>query len=700
MRFSISLLTVICIASVIGTVVKQGEPLNNYVNQFGPFWAELFGQVNLYTVYSAWWFLLILAFLVTSTTLCIVRNAPKIMAELRTYKEHIREQSLQAFHHKAQGTLKDSPEATYGRVAALLVAGGWRAKAQIRSPEPSDKASAGTMIAARKGMANKLGYLAAHSSIVLICVGGLSDGDLMVRLQMALQGKSVFSGGGFITEVPERHRLPEGSLTYRGNVLVPEGGRQGVALLNMPGGVVLQDLPFDIELKKFIVDYYETGMPKLFASEIVIHDRASGQAIAATVKVNEPAFHRGVAIYQSSFDDGGSRLKLRVLPLGGGKAFEVEGRVGEDTALVSEKEKIKLEFAGLKVINVENFTDTTGGSGADVRKVDLKSSITEHLGTGAKAPAEKLMRNVGPSVTYRLRDESGQAREFHNYMVPFEIDGQMVLLAGVRDNTNEPFRYLRLPVDEQNSIDSWMGLRHALLNPQAREWAARRYAQQATPTGQPELQPQIQATALRSLALFSGAERPAEGVSAEEAPGGLTALTVFLERSVPEDERSRISEVLLRILNGSLFELLNLTRQQAGLPPIPAGEKAQTFMTQAVLSLSDSFYYPAPVMAQLASFEQKQASVFQVARAPGKTLVYLGSVLLIIGVFAMLYVRERRLWIWIQNDGSGGTKLSAALSTTRKTLDADQEFEHLKAALLATPGTPTDAKSAAKAASS
>ncbi|MFZ9432453.1 MAG: cytochrome c biogenesis protein ResB [Burkholderiaceae bacterium] len=684
MRFSISLLTVICIASVIGTVIKQGEPLNNYVNQFGPFWADLFGRVNLYTVYSAWWFLLILAFLVISTTLCIVRNTPKIMAELRTYKEHIREQSLQAFHHKVHGTVAETPQAAYDRVAALLVAQGWRAKAQVRRPGADSKGQAGTMIAARKGMANKLGYLAAHSSIVLICVGGLSDGDMMVRLQMALQGKSVFSGGGLITEVPEQHRLPEGSLTYRGNVLVPEGGRQGVALLNMPGGVVLQDLPFDIELKKFIVDYYETGMPKLFASEIVIHDRATGDARPATVKVNEPAFHRGVAIYQSSFDDGGSRLKLRVLPLGGGKTFEVEGRVGEDTALVSDKERLKLEFAGLKVINVENFTDTTGavGSGADVRKVDLKTSITDHLGSGAKAPGEKTMRNVGPSVTYRLRDESGQAREFHNYMVPFEIDGQMVLLAGVRDNVNEPFRYLRLPVDENSAIDSWMILRHALLNPQARELAARRYAIQATPPGQPELQSQIQATALRALSLFAGSERPADGVSTEDAPGGLTSLTVFLERSVPAEERARISEVLLRILNGSLFELLNMARQQSGMPAMESGERAQSFMTQAVLSLSDSFYYPAPVMAQLASFEQKQASVFQVARAPGKTLVYVGSVLLIIGVFAMLYVRERRLWIWIQDDGAGGSRLSAALSTTRKTLDADKEFEALKVALL------------------
>ena len=58
MRFAISLLTVICIASIIGTVLKQAEPLGNYVNQFGPFWAQVFSLLSLNTVYSAWWFLL------------------------------------------------------------------------------------------------------------------------------------------------------------------------------------------------------------------------------------------------------------------------------------------------------------------------------------------------------------------------------------------------------------------------------------------------------------------------------------------------------------------------------------------------------------------------------------------------------------------------------------------------------------------
>src|SRR3569832_1683291 len=107
MRFSISLLTVICIASVIGTIIQQQEPLVNYVDKFGPFWAQLFMALKLNAGYSAGWFLLILAFLVVSTSLCIARNAPKSVIDLRAYKENIREQSLRAFHHRAEGAFTE-----------------------------------------------------------------------------------------------------------------------------------------------------------------------------------------------------------------------------------------------------------------------------------------------------------------------------------------------------------------------------------------------------------------------------------------------------------------------------------------------------------------------------------------------------------------------------------------------------------------
>jgi cytochrome c biogenesis protein len=675
MRFAISLLTLICIASVIGTVVKQNEPFNNYVNQFGPFWAEVFQALGLYAVYSAPWFLVILAFLVISTSLCIARNTPKILADLRAYKEHVREQSLQAFHHKGEATLAGDSGAHLARVNALLASGGWKARAEVRAH--------GTMVAARKGTSNKIGYLAAHSAIVLICLGGLLDGDLIVRAQMAWQGKTPYTGGGLVSDVSARHRLSAANPTFRANLFVPEGARSGVAVQTMSDGVVLQELPFDVELKKFVVEYYATGMPKLFASEIVIHDHETGQAIPKTVKVNEPAFHRGIAIYQSSFDDGGSQVTLRGLPLAPGQPLQVQGTVGGATELVTaaRDQKLTLEFGPLRVINVENMGGPPRAGAADVRAVDLAQSIQGRLGNATKVVDKKVLRNVGPSITYKLRDASGQAREFHNYMLPVELDGRRVFLLGLRDTPQESFRYLRVPADERDQIDGWVRLRQALMDPELREKAVRRYVASATPVDRPEMADQLRVTASRALGLFAGAEAAAAG---RPAPGGLPALSQFIESSVPLAERERIADVLLRILNGSLVELANLSREQAGLPHMPPGEASEAFMTQAVMALSDSFLYDAPLIFQLADFKQVQASVFQVARAPGKNLVYLGAVLLIVGVFMMLYVRERRLWIWLQPEGADPqrTRVVTALSTTRRTLDADAEFETLKTALL------------------
>jgi cytochrome c biogenesis protein len=83
-------------------------------------------------------------------------------------------------------------------------------------------------------------------------------------------------------------------------------------------------------------------------------------------------------------------------------------------------------------------------------------------------------------------------------------------------------------------------------------------------------------------------------------------------------------------------------------------------------------------MLQLQGFEQVKASVFQVTRSPGKNVVYLGCLFLVLGVFAMLYVRERRLWIWIRSDVGGGSHALMAMSTQRRSLDFDKEFEQLK----------------------
>ncbi|WP_332825094.1 cytochrome c biogenesis protein ResB [Ramlibacter sp.] len=674
MRFAISLLTVICIASVIGTVLKQGEPLTNYINQFGPFWAGLFMAIKLNAVYSAWWFLLILAFLVVSTSLCIARNTPKILADLKSYKENIRENSLLAFHHRAEAQLAGTPEDQARRMGQALVKAGWKVRLQQRA--------GGWMVAAKAGGVNKMGYLAAHSSIVLICLGGLLDGDLMVRAQMWWGGKVPYNGGGMISQVPAQHRLSSANPTFRGNVLVAEGTASSTALLNQSDGVLLQDLPFSIELKKFIVEYYSTGMPKLFASDIVIHDAETGEKIPARVEVNHPVRHRGIEIYQSSFDDGGSSVTLKAVPMdGAGKTFEVKGTIGGTTELAKGEaaaEKMTLEYTGLRVINVENLADASGGGATDVRKVDLRASLDARLGAANKTIKDKNLRNVGPSITYKLRDAAGQAREFHNYMLPVDLgEGSPVFLLGARETPAEGFRYLRVPADENGALEGFLRLRAAMSDASLREQAVKAYAREATDPSRPELAQQLTLSASRALALFAGAE----AVPGSKAQGGLLALSEFIEANVPEAERPRAGEVLVRILNGTLFELAQLSRERAGLQPLPRDERTQGFMTQAVLALSDAFAYPAPMAFELKDFTQVQASVFQVTRSPGHYIVYLGCALLILGVFAMLYVRERRLWVWLGAAGDGA-HARMALSSNRKLMDVDREFQKLRDRLL------------------
>jgi cytochrome c biogenesis protein len=166
MRFAISLLTIVAIASMIGTVMKQNEPMPNYVNQFGPFWFEVFDKLGLYAVYSAWWFLLILAFLLVSTGLCIVRSSPKMLKDMRSWRENVREVSLRNFHHKAEWVAPLARAALAQQSAQRLVDAGYATKIV-------EKENA-VLVSAKKGAANKFGYIFAHSAIIIILLAACS----------------------------------------------------------------------------------------------------------------------------------------------------------------------------------------------------------------------------------------------------------------------------------------------------------------------------------------------------------------------------------------------------------------------------------------------------------------------------------------------------------------------------------------------
>lgn len=693
MRFAISLLTLICIASAIGTVVRQNEPWVNYVNQFGPFWAGLFEPLGLFQIYNAPWFIAVMAFLVTSTSLCVYRNTPKMIKEMRVFRENMRENSLKAFAHRWEGEFSNSSSELPTTITEWLKHKGYKVKLSERAN--------GTMVAAKAGSANRFGYIAAHVSIVVICVGGLLDSGVPMKIAIWATGKQPVDGSTISDGIPAQSRFSTANPSYRANLLLPEGQTSKVAVLNTDKGLLVQDLPFELTLKQFRIDFYSTGMPKLFASDVEVFDPENGNRFQKTIEVNKPLIYKGVTVFQSSFDDGGTRVVMKGIPLNGSthQPFELTGEVGGVSPLVgntaSRTAKYNVEFTGFKSINVESMPSreaqeaaagTPSGAGPDGKpQMDVfKSNLANVIGPGVKDDKDKKFTNIGPSITYKLRDEAGQAREFQNYMLPIDVDGGRYFLAGVRDTPADSFKYLRLPVDEKGELDGFMRFRAALQNAEMRNKAALRFAERAfggnSSAANPDLVKPLGESAIRAMATFAGDPTGTDSAAGPDVPTratqatGLQAIAAFIDSTVPEKDRQQATDVVIRILQGSMWELYQMSRVAAGLPEALPDEFHGRFVQDSQIALSDLSLYGAPVMLQLDQFEEVKASVFQVAKAPGQWVVYLGCLFLVIGVFSMFYIRERRVFFWVTPQSSG-SKVWMGFSTTRQTLDFEKEYQ-------------------------
>jgi len=632
MRFAVTLLTALGIASIIGTVLKQNEPYANYVIQFGQFWFAAFERVGLYDVYHSGWFILILAFLVLSTSLCIYRNAPQMLREIRAWREHVTESSLRLFGHQAEYHVTLPVDECMRRLQGFLAANGFR----FRIVEQAG----GVLIAAKAGAYHRLGYILTHVAIVVICVGGLIDGNLPLKAQEMLGWKKVETRDIAARDVPPQSRLSIANLSFRGNMTIPEGSSGDVVFLRVRDGYLVQELPFSIALKKFRIEHYGTGMPKSFESDVEILDPARKEPLAATISVNHPLIYKGIAIYQSDFQDGGSSLSLDGWPLAGAaaKPFKVDGKVNGTAALKAPGGDLTLELDDFRLFNVLNLSEDGKGK----------------------------PRNVGPSVTFKVRDAQGQAHEYLNYMQPMQLDGRTYFVSGMRAAQNENFRYLRLPADNDGSIESYMQWR-ALMSDKAQAAAiAKRFSAKALPADAKSepLRGKLEDSVTQLLGLF--------------AKGGFNELAAFIEKSVPAAEREKAAQTYIKILENTAFEAYAMSREAAGKPAPTADAATIAFIRDSLNASSDIFYYGTPFYLQLTGFEHRQASGFQLTRSPGKNLVYGGSLLLVMGIFTMFYIRERRVWLLVKPDTR---RVLFAMSGTRKSRDFDAEFTRYKGRL-------------------
>lgn len=638
MNLAITLLVAVAIASVIGTVLRQGEPYQNYIIKFGPFWFEVFKALGLYSVYSATWFVLILAFLVISTSVCVYRHAPIMVRDMRHFRLNVKEKSLRAFKHKAEWTVPDEPAQAARSLAERIQGLGYK----VRVKDHGDH----LVVAGAKGGVNRLGYVATHIAVVVICIGALVDGNLPLKFAEWAGKVRVETRDIPASQVPAISRLGPENSSFRASVTIPEGGAANLAFLNVRDGYLVQELPFSVEVKDFRIEHYPTGQPKSFESDLVIHDPELEKPIEATIAVNHPLIHKNYAIYQASFGDGGSKLQLRAWPLQdlARKSIDFEGAVFQSQGVNTPNGPMTLEFTDFRLFNINPVEDD--GSG-------------------------KHFRNFGPNFTYKLRNAAGEAREFVNYMSPVPMEGSLFYLSGVRGSPSEPFRYLHLPADPKGGIERFMHFLVLIHDQDKVKQVAERSARQSLDSLQlqdPQLLSNVTATMEQLVGLF--------------AQGGYDAVAGQTEQA-PDEQRQSVLNAYIRVLQNMLGELyVELLREEGVDVSNGVSEEDSQFFDRAVDALAVVPFYGAPFYLQLTNFEHIQATGLQIARAPGQNVVYFGFVLIIAGVFLMFYVSHRRLWFWIK-PAEGKTQVLFVGTANRNPLDFGREFDRLSAGLQA-----------------
>lgn len=629
MNLAITLLVAIAVAAVIGTVVQQNQPYPDYLLKFGPFWFEMFKRLDLYNVYSAPWFLGILGFLVLSTSVCVYRHLPLLISDLKDYRIDYHYTALQRLPYHEQIIVGNDDSLTMPVIQGLL--GQYRYRFNVKPVE------GGFLVAAKKGDAGRWGYLFSHLAIIIICIGGLLDGNLPLKVaewrgKLAVETRRIPA-----SDIPAISTLQADNLSFRANVDIAEGGQADLAFIDYKDGYLLQKLPFIIQVDDFRIEHYPSGQPKSFQSDLTIIDPSLPLPFKQTIAVNHPLSYKGYSIYQNSFGDGGSKLELTAWNLRNqNPAFNLSATVKQHSPVLDHT----IEVGDFRPFNVT--PDPTG---------------------------TKQFVNVGPSVQFKLRDATGVANEYLTYMLPNQQQGRWFFVSGVRTKAADPFNYWFIPADKQQSLQRFMSFYQTLHAPQKLRQIAVQTAKQQVPN---------KATDPRQHQLIIDFMLK---LGEQFAMGGYPKIADELGRAIPEAQRQEVADLsamlLQQLLRAVYIDVLNKegvdTRQALS-------EFDNQFFNDAVEAANLGYLYGSPWLIELKRFKHIEATGLQITRSPGEWLVFPGCLLLVLGVFCMFYLPQRRVWIWL-DQGQTERPLLVAGQAIRNRYDFDKEFAVLVAQL-------------------
>ncbi len=260
-KLAIVLILIIIATAIIGTVIQQGLPDEMYMKHYGMSVFHVLNAFDLFDMYHSWWFELLLMMFIVNVIVCTWERLPAIFKMFSNPKLKLPVEHLNAFKEKATIPYNGSRQTLIKNLQQKL-------KEIYKSPIHDDSKE-GDYLYLEKGRIARFGPYVTHISLIIIFVGVLIG--------------SFFGFESYLN-------------------LVPGESSDVVRTLRTNEKITL---PFTIKCNHFNVEFYNSGIPKAYKSDLSI---LSGNTLVArkVIDVNKPLTYKGITIYQASYGQAGA----------------------------------------------------------------------------------------------------------------------------------------------------------------------------------------------------------------------------------------------------------------------------------------------------------------------------------------------------------------------------------------------------------
>jgi cytochrome c biogenesis protein len=293
-KLSLFLFGALAATSILGTLIPQESTVEQRLLEYGPKLSALIELLDLANMYHSWWFKVLLGLLSVNLIVCSLRRLPQTLTLLRAGSQRMDPARLEKMRHHARIRVPLPLPESKGLLASRL---GGRYSCQWQERE------SGWQAVAERGRFSRVGVYFVHLGVLLILGGALVG--------------SVFGFRGFVT--------------------IPEGGTVDRIFIGAKHRVL--PLGFAIRCDKFTVDFYKTGAPKEFRSDVSILEQ--GETVQqAAILVNDPLTFKGITFYQATYGSEPSDITLQVKDLTSGKTFRLEVPFQETVVIPGTKDRL------------------------------------------------------------------------------------------------------------------------------------------------------------------------------------------------------------------------------------------------------------------------------------------------------------------------------------------------------------------------